>query len=77
MQKTQPESSAVEFSNDTNTISNILETKSLKRRLIFSGVNEVASSDYEMSTTPSVSVKAAKSILKKSNSSDGFLGDKP
>ncbi|VVC36925.1 P-loop containing nucleoside triphosphate hydrolase [Cinara cedri] len=76
IQKTQLIPSTTVFSNDNNTVSSTIETRSLKRRLIFSKENDVADSNYEMSTTTSVAVKAAKPILKKTHSSIGSTRDK-
>lgn len=63
-------------SNDSNIISNILETRNLNRHLVFSEVNDISSSNYEMCTSLNVSVKDIKSILKITDSSNWLTEDK-
>lgn len=71
-------------SSDKNAILNIssnekLERRSLNRRIVFTGVNDVEKqnnyevSNYKMPITSDVSVKP---ILKTNDSSDGPTGDK-
>lgn len=54
------------YSGNINTTSNTLETKSVKRHIVFAEVNASSSSDPELIITSKSSIIAAKTILKKS-----------